>query len=157
MATPAASARCFATGASLAPSHSAGLTMAAAANENVAKTITYVPVSAWRTNHPASASACLAAGTASNRSSAARASGKNCRCRSWICGSLVRVNALNARSVPLTAPASPLPVHRDTTMLVVHPVNAKPSMSTRLCASTGEAPAHRSGAASIDCANRWSE
>ena len=121
------------------------------------KSITYVPVSACSTNQPASFNASFVCAVTMNRSSAKSAGAKNSRCRSCIWASRVSVNELNASSEPLNTPAVRLPVQAATTSAVVHPVSAKPAMSTRLWTRTGDTPLHESGAPISDWRIRWSE
>ena len=59
----------------------------------------------------------------------------------------MRTCELNAASEPLTYPAGPLPVQRQTRRQNAQPVSANPAISTRLYASTGEPPAASTGIA----------
>ena len=65
--------------------------------------------------------------------------------------------ALNANTAPETMPADHEPVHDLITRHIAQPLNAKPAMSSRLDASTGEAPATNSGNAMAACGSIGSE
>ena len=85
------------------------------------------------------------------------ASGSPHACVAAGCASRVSVCTLNAASAPATIAARIDPVHRHATHHALHPVSARPAIVSRLNASTGEPPSHRTGATSSAGAMSGSE